>query len=335
MSEPALPEVAHWSTRDVPGSSRLDYWAGAVSSAMIPLYVRNADSAGFESTMSAASLGPLNLVRQSGSPHFCGRGRSELARSNGRCFNLVMSLNSSYGLNHRNDLRLKAGDLALTDSEYPLEFQLRQWYEFINISLPVDWLRTWMSNPGVLVGRRIPGDSAWGKALSSYVAMLSPELVPQLPLARSAAADHVGALLGLLASEIGGRSAAAPGQGAQALRQRIADCIEQRCAERLLSAEQVAEAAGISLRTLHRVLTAHGETFGALLIAARIRCARRMLESPIFSRVTSAEIGRRAGFSDASHFVRMMRRHCGLTPQQWRAARGLPEQPTAPEGEAE
>ena len=59
----------------------------------------------------------------------------------------------------------------------------------------------------------------------------------------------------------------------------------------------------MSKRTLHRALAACGETFGAMLIQARVDLAVRMLRSPLFDRVTTAEIGRRAGFSDASHFV--------------------------------
>jgi AraC-like DNA-binding protein len=43
-----------------------------------------------------------------------------------------------------------------------------------------------------------------------------------------------------------------------------------------------------------------------------------MLESPLFNRVTTAEIGKRAGFPDASHFVRVVRKRTGRTPLQVR-----------------
>ena len=38
-------------------------------------------------------------------------------------------------------------------------------------------------------------------------------------------------------------------------------------------------------------------------------------------RVTTAEIGRRAGFSDPSHFVKVLRSRTGQTPLQMRRAR--------------
>ena len=46
-----------------------------------------------------------------------------------------------------------------------------------------------------------------------------------------------------------------------------------------------------------------------------------MLQSPLFDRVTTAEIGRRARFSDASHFVKAVRSRTGHTPLQMRRAR--------------
>jgi len=48
-----------------------------------------------------------------------------------------------------------------------------------------------------------------------------------------------------------------------------------------------------------------------------------MLTSPLFDRVTTAEIGRRAGFLSASHFARVMRSRTGRTPLQLRRAADL------------
>jgi transcriptional regulator GlxA family with amidase domain len=87
-----------------------------------------------------------------------------------------------------------------------------------------------------------------------------------------------------------------------------------------LSAADLAASVNISVRTLHRTLAAANETFGAKLIESRARTASRMLTSPLFRRVTTAEIGRRAGFLSASHFARVMRKHTGRTPLQLRRA---------------
>jgi AraC-like DNA-binding protein len=50
-----------------------------------------------------------------------------------------------------------------------------------------------------------------------------------------------------------------------------------------------------------------------MLTQARVDLAVRMLQSPLFDRVTTAEIGRRAGFTDASHFVTVLRKRTGAS----------------------
>jgi AraC-like DNA-binding protein len=105
------------------------------------------------------------------------------------------------------------------------------------------------------------------------------------------------------------------------LRDRVRDRIKQRCTETSLQAADIASSLDISKRTLHRALAACEETFGAMLIQARVDVASRMLRSPLFDRVTTAEIGRRAGFSDPSHFTKVMRTRTGQTPLQMRRTR--------------
>lgn len=99
---------------------------------------------------------------------------------------------------------------------------------------------------------------------------------------------------------------------------RIHECVAERCTEPQLTAADVAAPLNISVRTLHRVFAAANQTFGEQLIDARARVALRMLTSPLFDRVTTAEIGRRAGFLSASHFARVIRNRTGQTPLQLR-----------------
>jgi AraC-like DNA-binding protein len=104
-------------------------------------------------------------------------------------------------------------------------------------------------------------------------------------------------------------------------RDQIPDLLQQRSQERSLVATDIANSLDISLRSLHRTLAANGETFGSLLIQARLEIARRRLNSSLFDRLTTAEVGRRAGFSDASHFAKSVRSRTGKTPLQIRRDR--------------
>jgi len=173
-------------------------------------------------------------------------------------------------------------------------------------------------NP-IVLGEQPLGDSQWGRVLASYLAQLSPEFVVHAPLPQAVLIDQLGALLALTASErSGSRAVSTP--AVRSVRDDVYDHIRQRCADTPLQAADIASSLNISTRTLHRALGACGDTFGAMLIQARVDLAVRMLQSPLFDRVTTAEIGRRAGFSDASHFVKALRRRTGQTPLQMRRA---------------
>jgi AraC family transcriptional activator of tynA and feaB len=189
----------------------------------------------------------------------------------------------------------------------------------LNVRLPIDWITAWIPQPRLLVGKRIPYDSRWGKMLSNYISQVGPEVAAAAPLPTRVMADQIGALLALAADEM----RVFPDDQAPALQQRarIQSCIEERCSELELTATEVAASLNLSARTLHRTLAGHGETFGKKLIDARFDLACRMLQSRTFDRVTIAEIGKRAGFLDASHFARVCRERSGRTPSNLRRDR--------------
>jgi AraC-like DNA-binding protein len=314
--------IKRWSTADVPQAKRLEYFAAALSEATIPISIENADPVTFHAEVSSAHLGTISVCKARGSPHGAFRGRRELARTNDHSFNLVMTLQSSWTADHRGPLRMLPRDVLIVDSQYPLRLNVGNLFVEINVVVSDAWLRQWIPNPNLLAARRIPGNSLWGLALSSYVSELSPDLAAAPPLPLSVVADQVGSLLALTAS---GLRSATPDYtpAVRSLRERIQDCLTQRCTESQLTAADVAASMNISVRTLHRIFAAANETFGDKLIEARTSIALRMLTSPSFNRLTTAEIGRRAGFLSASHFARVMRNRTGRTPLQLRRAVNL------------
>jgi AraC-like DNA-binding protein len=309
--------IQRWSTEDVPPAERLDYFAAALSAAVHPLGIDKADPDHFRAELSFASFGAMGVARTDGSAHGAFRGRDELARMNGHSFNLLMTLKGPWTAEHRGTLRMLPRDVLIIDSQYPLKTDVRDAFTAISASVSEAWLRQWLPDPSVLAARRIPGDSLWGLALSSYVGELTPELVKAPPLPLGVLSDQVGSLLALTADGL--RDTLPANTRAQrSLRERIDDHIAQRCTEPTLTAADVASSIHVSVRTLHRALAAANETFGARLIEARARVAIRMLTSPMFRRVTTAEIGQRAGFLSPSHFARVIRTRTGRTPMQLR-----------------
>jgi AraC-like DNA-binding protein len=309
--------IRRWSTEHVPQPKRLDYFAAALSEAVYPLGIDEADPRSFQAEVSFAHLGSIGLCKTVGAPHHSFRGRGELARTDEHTFSLLLTLETSWTAEHRGPLRLFPRDVLIIDSQFPLQTDIRTPFTAIAVAVSDVWMRQWLPRPNLLSARHIPGNSLWGHALSSFLAELTPELAAAPPLPLPVIADQVGSLLALMASAIQGADRA-PSSSLRSLHDRIQDCIEQRCMESQLTAADVAASLNISVRTLHRAVAAVNETFGAKLIDARARVALRMLTSPLFDRVTTAEIGRRAGFQSASHFARVMRNRTGRTPMQLR-----------------
>ena len=314
------PTIVRLSTSDVAPADRLSYWSSILSSTYTPVSVDNVNPLECESELSALQLGSITFAAQRGSAQRCIRARPEIRRTTEHCFNLLLVLSGSWNVTHVARNRFGPGDLIFHDSRYPLDVDLPPNHSDFNLQLSEQFVRKWVPNPAWLVGRHISIDSQWGRVLTSYVAQLSPEFVVQAPLPQSMLIDQVGALLALTATELrGDRAAWTPVE--RSVRDQVHDHIKQRCTGASLQAADIASSLNISTRTLHRALAACGETFGAMLIQARVDVAARMLQSPLFDRVTTAEIGRRAGFSDASHFTRVLRRRTGQTPLQMRRAR--------------
>jgi AraC family transcriptional regulator, positive regulator of tynA and feaB len=315
-----LSQILRLSTRDVAPAHRLSYGSSLLSSALIPSALSTKAPLEYELELVALELPAVAIVAQHGSPQRAIRGRSEIRRTSQHCFNLVLVLGGSWHVTHVTRTRFGPGDLIFYDSRYPLDCDLLLYWSDLNLQLSEQFVRKWVPNPAVLGGQHICRDSQWGRVLASYVAQLSPEFLVHAPLPQAVLIDQLGALLALTASELSGsRAVSAPAE--RSVRDHVYDQVKQRCPDTSLRAADIANALHISTRTLHRALAGCGETFGAMLIQARVDLAVRMLQSPLFDRVTTAEIGRRAGFSDGSHFVKVLRRRVGQTPLQMRRAR--------------
>jgi AraC-like DNA-binding protein len=294
---------ANWILGETDGPAPTEVSAGAPSE--------------YELAATVLELPAVTIVEMSGSPQRSVR-RFETRRTVQRTFGLNLVFSGSWHVTHGTRYRLGPGDLDFTDSCHPFDYDFLTNWKDVYVRLSEHFVRRWVRNPIVLGGRRL-ADSQWGRLLASYVAQLSPDFVVHAPLPQAVLIDQLGALLALTASELSG-SRAVSTRPERSVRDHVYDHIRQRCADTSLKAADIASSLNISRRTLHRALGNCGDTFGAMLIQSRVDLALRMLQSPLFDRVTTAEIGRRAGFSDASHFVKALRRRTGQTPLQMRRA---------------
>ncbi|BFO53401.1 MULTISPECIES: helix-turn-helix domain-containing protein [Comamonadaceae] len=302
-----------WTTDSVPPAQRADYWVGAVCDCFLDMEVQPGQRDAFSATLTSVPCGGLRVNRVSGGAQRVRRTQQAIRRGAGDNFYYLLCKESAPCHVAQDDAgaaRLLPGDLALIDSRrrYLLEFP--EAVDTASIQIPIGWLDTWLPAADRWLGRRVDGATGWGRVLSAYVGQLCAERPERLAALQ---AEHLGGLLSLACGPV---PEAPPRTG---LLPRIEQCVRERCCEPGLTAAHVADDVGVSLRTLHRALSSGGTTFAVLLMRERMAVAQRMLHAPSHRHLTVAEIGRRAGFLDPSHFARACRQWCGRTPAQERA----------------
>jgi AraC family transcriptional activator of tynA and feaB len=325
-----MNEAIHrWSTDAVPPAQRLDYWVGAVCEGFLEMDVTSCAGGSFAATLESAPLGPIVVNQVRGSAQAVYRTRRAIAQSRHNYYYLLCKTDSAWvTVQDGRSARLLPGDAVLVDSRRLYEFHLLQSAETLSLELPTAWVDAWLPDAGDRVARRIDGQSGWGGVLSGFIRQLSPQMASRPPVPAELLTDQLG---GLLALALGHGVSQAPGEGRAALRRRVLDATRERHAEPGLTATAVARGLGISERGLHRCLAGGqgdgdgngdgGTTFATALTAVRMQAARRMLGDARFDRLGIAEIGFRVGLADASHFVRLCRRHLGATPGELRRGR--------------
>jgi AraC family transcriptional activator of tynA and feaB len=315
---PSEPRILRLSTDFVERSARLPYWIDVISKSLFGCTTSSLEKKNFFCHLEIARLDAVQISRAVGSRRSTFRTQEGLASANDFTFHLAVSYYSPWTFIWRGAaFTANPGDIVVTDSRYLFSGHWSDDRAITHIKLPPAWISTWLRDPERFAGRVIPHNVGWGAALSAFVAQLSPEMVVRSPLPQRLMADHLGSLLALVEREMSGHPDKHRVQHRQIL-ELATEIIRQRAGEHNLTAAEVANALKISERALHRSLASGGETFHGLLLRCRNEIAKRMLESTNFNRLTTAEIGRRAGFADPSYFVRAITRYVGTTPRRYR-----------------
>lgn len=304
----------------MPPAQRLDYWVGAISEGFLAMEVSSPRRADFQGELVSAPLGPLgvNLVRADAQRVW--RTPRGIARSRDNFAYLLGNVETPWrAAQDGRDVWLAPGDFVLVDSRRPYRFEFDRCPNTVSLELPLDWLTRWIAEPETQVCRPFrASEPGWGAALAAFAIAWRPTLAEALPLPAEMLTDQLGALLSLACPGSAAVADEAALPASSALQQRIAAMLRERLAEPGLTAAEVAGALGLSVRSLHRAMAAGGQTFAQALMAERMAAARRMLSLPALRRVSAAEIGRRVGLLDPSHFTRLCRRWLGRTPSALR-----------------
>lgn len=261
-------------------------------------------------------LGPLTLIHDR-----TGRSRDIDDSVDCSCdYHLLFSTGVPRHLPWQPSVVLSTDESIILDTPMLRLFDPARHSGMLRLELPGDWLGSWLRAPERLAGIPIGSYSGWGAALNTHLAQLAPgRYARDQALSPVQVAIQIGSLLALFENDVSPEAGSGVRHGSS-VRDAVWEQLLLQGANPTLTAQDVACAIGVSLRTLHRALRKDDELFGELLLRVRVQLARRMLETPVLWRLSTAEIGRRAGFRDSSHFARTYRRLCGVSPREARLA---------------
>ncbi len=172
-----------------------------------------------------------------------------------------------------------------------------------------------------MTGRLIPRATDALRLLVHYVSHLyEDDDIAMSPGASELVVQHIGELVTLTVGA--GRRAvmeAAVGGLRAARMSKVKSLISANLAREHLSAEDVAEAVGVSPRYVRRLFEAEGDSFSNYLATQRLQRAHALLTSPAAAGMTIATIAFKVGFGDLSYFNRRFRSAFDATPSDVRA----------------
>jgi AraC family transcriptional regulator, positive regulator of tynA and feaB len=312
-----LPRL--WATDAVAPAQRFDYWVGVICEAFLEMGSSSRDAAAYDGRLTSVQSGVLSFNQVLSSPSEAYRTQAAIARGKQAPFYLITQLHTPWHVRQGSHVaHLRAGDVALVDASQCYELHFPERVKNMSIALPTAWVGQWLNQVHTAVPRVIAHDQGWGRSLSALCVQMGhdPTLAGSYP--EHLLSDQLGATL---AASLEPCQQQHSTRAARSLMEQATKILAERLDQFGVTADQVAAQLGVSVRTLHRSFAADNASFANTLRRLRLERAAQLLAQPRLSRVTVAELSRRCGFADASHFVREFAQAFGQTPAVWRKQR--------------
>lgn len=307
-----------FSTNMLPASDRIDAWQWNAQQICGDCRFQR-PKASFYGAIEIRLVNGLRMTRFSSSPLSFWKWPSETASPDNRACIVITQLagNRRYAQNGRTAL-LNPGDTTLIDSGSPWSSSCGTECARLYLRVPRWMMENRLRLRDIPIAQRISGAQGVGSILSRLSQSLYEEAER---LQEVEAADALDAYFQVLSTCIG-RVESAERRDPE-LRSRIQRFINERLADPGLAPVEIAAAADISVRHLHRLFSNTGSTLGECIRARRLEQCRNDLANPRLRGKTITEIAFSWGFSDSAHFSRSFRKQFGICPRLFRAQTGL------------
>jgi AraC-like DNA-binding protein len=306
-----------WTTQDVSPRERFDYWSDAICHAVLNVAVVPPIETGFHGRIAARRTPSISYVSFASSPHDIVRDQGAASRAGEESYLVSLQMGGRAHIRQGNaEVVLQGGGLTLVEGWRPFSVHLEGEVSRMLALVPRRALQSRCPHLQGSALRTVPAGAPFADLLRDYMLRLSDPANPVSDTTAEALGENLCNLLGVVC---GGETAGLPESSAQLRREALLAYIRRHLADPALSPSTAAVHLGVSLRSVHHLLSGSDQSFGALVLEQRLQACARALRDPQQQARRIADLAFAWGFNDLSHFNRAFKIRFGATPGEIRA----------------
>jgi AraC-like DNA-binding protein len=313
------------STDEVPAEERFAFWREVNSKLWAPYDLRCEPQleSGFRAQVGISEFGPVQATLMTTMPHSIHRTPKLIRRADPEVFKLGCIVQGG-GVVTQDDhcADFGVGDLVLYDTSRPYQAEFAPDVpasRLLLLRFPRSLLPLPARDLRRLSGARIPGAKGVGALSSQFLLQLARHMdeLSQADAARLSTLT-LDVLTAALADALDAQSTVPPHTRRRALMAQFHAFIRENLGDPNLTPAAIAAAHHISLRYLHKLFHAEGQTVACCIRERRLEQCRRDLADPRLAARPINAIAARWGFTSPAHFSQAFRTAYDLSPRQFR-----------------
>lgn len=302
-----------YRTSNVPLNERFEYWHDVVCQRFVSADSMNENINNFDAELTSRTVGRLEISEMNAPLHAWSR-RLRHIRVDGEEHYLLSIIENGAGVLEQNGrtARQNPGDISLYDTSRPFEYALSGKLKLVKI--PYKYLDARVPNARELLARNLSKDARLGALLTNAVNIaLEIELQDSV---NNVVGEHIADSiidLFLAVVDLCREDQNISGYRADNL-EKVRAFALANLSNNALTVQSMADAGGVSARTLNRLFASMGTTPMRWVLHERLRLSKCYLQDGRARSVTEAAF--MVGFSDLSHFSRTFKQYFGHTPER-------------------
>lgn len=311
---PLTPAYQRFTTRGLEARERIELWEQHNAQSLVGLTCRSIDGESLDATELNLLLRGMTFARVGATAHVVERTHEHIATTATDGVALYFSLAGEAFFYHRDGVHLQSpGTLLVCDVNQPFVRGFAQGLQEYVLTISRDTFETITDQPMPM--RPIVRTFGDGPAGDVHATALARLVHVSLDNPSTDAFDNIETN----AVELLHTMFNPDGAGTSAARRRVAVAwITQNLHDPQLSVPRVAEALGLSERSLVRAFSETGVGVARTILDLRLERAHRILSSPASPKVQDVALS--CGFVSAAHFSRVFRDQYDQTPAEVRLA---------------